>query len=213
MKLDLTIFGLNCLLICFYYLFLNWKARRWPDSSVHSLHAKIRELWIEKITRSGDSELLAVQTLRNSVMAANFMASTSILLIIGTLNLSDKIGDWALHWHPYNISSNYSSELWQLKLCLLLLDFFIAFFCFSMAIRFFNHVGYMVNPRNDSPFRIDLNKLTSKYLNKAGTYYRIGTRAFFFSLPIILWFFGPLFLTFGTLCLIVGLVMLDRVPS
>jgi uncharacterized membrane protein len=158
-------------------------------------------------------EILAVQTLRNSVMASNFMASTSILLIIGTLNISEKIGQWALDWHPNGLAHAFSSELWQLKLCLLLLDFSIAFYCFSMAIRFFNHVGYMINlPVGSSPDG-SLYKQTRAYLNMAGRYYTFGTRTFFFSLPIILWFFGPYFLMLATLTLIAGLAMLDKVPS
>jgi uncharacterized membrane protein len=158
-------------------------------------------------------EVLAIQTLRNSVMAANFMASTSILLIIGTLNISEKIGQWALDWHPNGLAQPFSTELWQLKLCLLLLDFSIAFYCFSMAIRFYNHVGYMINLPVESSPDGGLYKQTCAYLNRAGRYYTFGTRTFFFSLPIILWFFGPYFLMLATLTLIGGLAMLDKVPS
>jgi uncharacterized membrane protein len=158
-------------------------------------------------------EILAIQTLRNSVMAANFMASTSILLIIGTLNMSEKIGQWALDWHPFGLVQAFSSELWQIKLSLLLLDFSSAFYCYSMAIRFFNHVGYMINLPVESSIDGRLFKQTCAYLNRAGRYYTFGTRAFFFSLPIILWFFGPYFLVLATLALILGLAMLDKVPS
>jgi uncharacterized membrane protein len=165
------------------------------------------------IISKGNKDILAIQTLRNSVMSASFMASTSILLMIGTLNISEKVGQWALDWHPYGIAHIYSSELWQIKLGLLLLDFFVAFYCFSMAIRFFNHVGYMINLPDDVSIGVDLSKQTCVYLNRAGSYYSFGTRSFFFSLPIILWFFGPYLLILATLVLIGGLVMLDKVPS
>jgi uncharacterized membrane protein len=59
----------------------------------------------------------------------------------------------------------------------------------------------------------ELTKATCLYLNKAGRYYTLGTRSFFFSLPIILWFFGPYFLILGTLILILGLALLDHVSS
>jgi uncharacterized membrane protein len=165
------------------------------------------------IMTNDNMNILAIQTLRNSVMAAYFMASTSILLIIGTLNISEKIGQWALDWHPHGLAQHFSAELWQLKLCLLLLDFSIAFYCFSMAIRFFNHVGYMINLPVDASSDNGLYKKTCAYLNRAGRYYTYGTRAFFFGLPIILWFFGPYFLVFATLRLIGGLAVLDKVPS
>ena len=82
-----------------------------------------------------------------------------------------------------------------------------------MAIRFFNHVGYMINLPVDASSENALYKQTCAYLNRAGRYYTYGTRAFFFGLPIILWFFGPYFLVFATLGLIGGLAVLDKVPS
>ena len=144
MKYDLIAFLVSCLLILTYYLYLGIRTRRAPDSSVHTLNARIRERWADMVMSKDNMEILAVQTLRNSVMVANFMASTSILLIIGTY-ISEKIGQRALDWHPNGLAHAFSTELWQLKLCLLLLDFSVAFYCFSMAIRFYNHVGSVVS--------------------------------------------------------------------
>lgn len=162
---------------------------------------------------SGKLEILAIQTLRNSVMSASFMATTAMLLIIGVLNMGEKIGQWAEKLHPLLLFCQTSNELWQVKLGALLLSFAIAFYYFSMAIRFFNHVGYIINLPYDAVTDADLYQQTCAYLNKAGGYYTFGTRAFFFSLPIILWFFGPCFLVFATLALIAGLTVLDSVPS
>lgn len=153
-------------------------------------------------------DILAIQTVRNSVIAANFMASTAVLLIIGTLNISEKIGQWSLTLHPPFVDHSPYCVIWQLKLGLLLLNFAIAFHFFSMAIRYFNHVGYMIN----LPKETGLFQQTCAYLNKAGGYYMFGTRTFFFSLPIILWFFGSHCLVLATFCLVFGLTMLDRTP-
>jgi uncharacterized membrane protein len=213
MENDVIYFLISCILLLTYYLHLERRSRQEPNSSVHALNAKVREEWVGLIMSKPNLEILAVQTLRNSVMAANFMASTSILLIIGTLNISDKIGQWSLQWHPYDMAQNFSTELWKVKLGLLLFDFSIAFFCFSMAIRFYNHVGYMINLSCTSSTDNDLCKKTCAYLNRAGRYYTYGTRTFFISLPIILWFFGPYILILSTLVLIAGLAMLDKVPK
>jgi len=211
MSYDIMAFLVSCLLILAYYLYLGIRTRRLPDSSVHALNARIRERWVDMVMSKDNMGVLAVQTLRNSVMAANFMATTAILLIIGTLNLSEKIGQWALDWHP--MAYTVSGELWQVKLGLLLLDFSIAFYCFSMAIRFYNHVGYMINLPGDASSNPAYYKQTCAYLNRAGSYYALGNRTFFFSLPIIMWFFGPYFLMLATVGLIGGLAMLDRAPS
>jgi uncharacterized membrane protein len=213
MLYDIIAFTVSMLLIAAYYLFLFKRSCREPDSSVHALNARIREQWVAMVMNSSNKDILAIQTLRNSVMAANFMASTAVLLIIGTLNISEKIGQWSVNWHPYALAQDVSGELWQIKLGLLLLDFSIAFFCFLMAIRLFNHVGYMINLSEDASTDGGLYKKTCAYLNKAGGYYAFGTRAFFFSLPIILWFLGPYSLVTATLALIAGLAMIDKVPG
>ncbi len=120
MKYDIIAFIVSFLLILAYYLYLARRTRHAPDSSVHTLNTRVRERWVDMIMTNDNMNILAIQTLRNSVMAANFMASTSILLIIGTLNISEKIGRWALDWHPYGLAQAFSDELWQLKLWYLL---------------------------------------------------------------------------------------------
>jgi uncharacterized membrane protein len=206
-------FTISFLIVIIYYLDMMRRTRRAPETSVHAINAKVREQWVTMIINSGKMDILAIQTLRNSVMAANFMASTAVLMIIGTLNLSEKIGGWALN-HPYILSTeNVSDGLWQIKLGVLLLVFFVAFYCFSMAIRFFNHVGYLINLPNNEDSPAILIRRTCTYLNRAGSYYAVGTRAFYFTLPVVMWFLGPCFLIGTTFGLIVTLAVLDRMPN
>jgi len=212
MRCDLIAFTISCLLMLIYYFYLNRRTRRIPDSSVQADNATIRERWVMMIMSSNKMDVLAIQTLRNSVMAASFMATTAMLLVIGVLNLSEKIGTWSHDWTPLLLSCKASSELWQIKLGVLLLSFAIAFYHFAMAIRFFNHVGYMINLPFETTIDNDLYRQTCTYLNKAGSYYSLGTRTFFFSLPLISWFFGPCFLIMGTLVLIMGLAVIDKAP-
>ena len=213
MRYDAIAFAISCLLILIYYLRLERQTRRAPHARAHSVNAMIREQWVMMIMNSGKLEILAIQTLRNSVMAASFMATTAILLMSGVLNLSEKIGEWSRNLHPLWSICQTSNNLWSVKLGILLLSFAIAFYYFAMAIRFFNHVGYMINLPYNSETDTDLAQKTCAYLNKAGKYYTLGIRTFFFSLPIISWFFGSCFLILTTLGLIIGLSFLDDVPS
>lgn len=213
MLLDLLALTVSTLLIFLYYLYLGWQSRNGNSFTVHAMNAKIRRHWVEMITTSDNKEVLAIQTLRNSVMASSFMASTAVLLIIGLLNLSEHSDLLANAWQPFIPNSDPAHELALIKLGLLLLDFFIAFYCFSMAIRFFNHVGYMINLAPESEIKdVSVNRI-SAYLNRAGTYYTFGTRAFFFSFPLVLWFFGPYCLVLATLVLIASLHSIDRAPK
>ena len=47
----------------------------------------LRRAWIARVMESPGMEILAVQTLRNSIMAATVMASTSALGLMGLLSL------------------------------------------------------------------------------------------------------------------------------
>ena len=95
MLCDALAFSSSCLLILIYYWRLHKKNRTAPLSSVHNVNAQNREQWVLMIMQTGKQDILAIQTLRNSLMAASFMATTVMLLISAILNLGEKIGHWA----------------------------------------------------------------------------------------------------------------------
>jgi uncharacterized membrane protein len=49
-------------------------------------------------------------------------------------------------------------------------------------------------------------------LNRAGIYYRVGMRAYYFTVPLLFWLFGPLLLLGATVLLVYFLYHLDRAP-
>ena len=199
-------------LVCAYYSFLRWQVRKHnPHYTVHAVNATARVRWVETVMASGRMDVLAVQTLRNSVMAASFMASTAILLIVGVLTLSGA-GRAGELWRALDVGMT-DLRMTTLKLLLLLVDFFFAFFCFSMAVRFFNHVGYMINVPMTEGLEALAPARVADYLNRAGTYYTLGMRAFFICVPIVFWFFGPHFMLAATIALIAALHRLDRAPG
>lgn len=162
---------------------------------------------------SGKPDVIAIQTLRNSTMAATFLASTSVLLIIGVLTLSGQGEKLNGSWHVLNNFGTTYPELWLTKLILLLLDLFTAFFSFAMAIRVYNHVGYMINV----PIALNHKAISPQHvaihLNSAGSYYSMGMRAYYFTVPLVFWLFGPHFMLLATVILIPVLYKLDRSPK
>jgi uncharacterized membrane protein len=213
MSLDGIAFVTSCLMVQLYYLYLHRQSRRDPASTVTTINAYVRNHWVKMVMMNDAMGILAIQTLRNSLIAANFMASTAILLMMGALSSSEKIGQWVNKLQIHAMATNSSTDLWQVKLCLLLFVFAITFYYFSMAVRFYNHVGYMINLPNDDNDNNEHYKITCAYLNRAGYYYTYGTRTFFFSMPIVMWFFGPYFLLGATVILLIGLAMLDKAPN
>ncbi|MBI4665830.1 MAG: DUF599 domain-containing protein [Nitrospinae bacterium] len=189
-----------------YQLYMRLKLRGDPAFTIQSVNFKVRQAWVEKVMADTGKDVLAVQTLRNSTMAATLMASTAVFLIIGALTLSaqgDKLNNI---WHALNIFGDTRRELWMLKVLLIVVDFLFAFFSFSMSVRLYNHIGYMIH----SPI---LPAHVAMYLNRAGNFYSYGMRAYYFSVPLIFWFFGPHLMIASTLALICFLYNMDKTPD
>jgi uncharacterized membrane protein len=210
---DLISFVLSVLILLAYNLFLGYKTRKNPAYTVQAVNVIARTAWVETIMQESGKEILAVQTLRNSTMAATFLASTAVLLIIGVLTLSGQGDKLEGTWHALNILGAKHADLWLTKLLLILLDLFVAFFSFAMAIRVFNHVGYLINVPLARNFRMICPAHVAVHLNRAGRFYSIGMRSYFTVVPLVFWLFGPHFMLLSTLVLVVVLYRLDRAPK
>jgi uncharacterized membrane protein len=210
---DIVSFAASTSLVVGYHLYLRIKLRRNPDYTIQAVNRTARTAWVNGIMRDESRSILAIQTLRNSTMAATFLASTAILLIIGTLTLSGQTDKLHNTWHTLNIMGSAHPGLWMTKLLLLLSNFFVAFFSFAVSIRLYNHVGYQINvPLNLRPKHINC-KNVSVHMNRAGRFYSLGMRAYYFSVPLVFWLFGPHFMLFATVVLIAVLYHVDRTPK
>jgi uncharacterized membrane protein len=209
---DLAALAISVLLLVLYQVFLARKERRDPTYTVQAVNIIARTAWVENIMREG-KDILAVQTLRNSTMAATFLASTAVLLIIGVLSLSGQADKLETTWHALNVLGARHSELYMAKLLLLLIDLFFAFFSFSMSIRIFNHVGFMINVPLAMNHKAISPAHVAVHLNRAGRFYSLGMRAYYYAVPLLFWVFGPLFMLAATVGLIMVLYRLDRAPQ
>jgi len=210
---DIGSLVISVLLLVAYHLYLHYRQKRDPSYTVQAINRMARTIWVKTLMASGKPDVIPVQTLRNSTMAATFLASTAVLLIIGVLTLSGQGEKLGSTWHALNVYGATHAELFLAKLLLLLLDLFTVFFSFTLAIRLFNHVGYMINV----PYTLDHKHISpehvAEHLNRAGAYYSIGMRAFYFMIPLVFWLFGPHFMLISTVGLIAVLYRIDRAPK
>jgi uncharacterized membrane protein len=210
---DLAAFVASVLLLILYHLFLAYKVKRNPAYSVQSVNVIARTAWVHSIMNEGKQGVLPVQTFRNSTMASTFLASTSVILIMGAMSLSGQADKLDSSWHALNVLGAKHAALWQIKLLLILIDLFFAFFCFSMSVRLFNHVGYMINVPPTMNKRIISPAHVAAHLNQAGHFFTIGMRSYHFLMPLVFWLFGPHFMLGGSVGLILVLYWVDRAPK
>ncbi len=204
-------FGLSpaaLLTLVVYHVYLWRKLRRDPLSTSLGLTRRTRAMWVHAIMKDG-RDILAVQTLRNWTMAATFLASTAIITGLGVFNLAltaDKQGE--LSQFVIQFGSTHPG-LWLGKLILLGADFLFAFFNFTLAVRYYNHTGFMINLPTDNTTDIREEDVV-EILDRGGTHYTLGMRAYYLSIPLALWLFGPLWLLAGSLLMVIALYRLDR---
>ena len=89
----------------------------------------------------------------------------------------------------------------------------VAFFSFAQAIRLYHHVGYMINVPMTMKHRAFTPPHVALHLNRAGSFYAAGMRAYYVAVPLVFWLFGPHFMLLSTIVLIPILFYLDRAPK
>ncbi|MEZ4700729.1 MAG: DUF599 domain-containing protein [Rhodothermales bacterium] len=210
---DLICVSASVVLLLGYFFFTLLRGRRRPGATMQNANQAVRAMWVKHILEDPPNRsLLAIQTLRNSTMAATFFATTAVLLMIGTLNLSGQADKFMPALEQIGILSPSHSGLWLFKVLLLTGDLFVAFFAFAMAVRLFNHVGYQVIvPQAVRDPLIDETAIIG-YMQRAGGYYSFGMRAYFIAVPLTFWLFGPVLLLAATVVVVVVLSVMDRVP-
>ena len=185
-----------------YHLRLLRRLRTQSKRTVMGRHRLARAAWLklEKDSR----ELVIVQAMRNLIMSASFLASTAVLLAAGFLGgafTTDRLSQLANSLNFFGIETQL---LWLLKVLILALNFFVAFFNFSLAIRSFGYIGLMSNlPENNNE-----QDMVGE-MEKGALHYTLGMRGFYISIPFMLWLFGPLWMLFGSIVLVLVLRRID----
>ena len=209
---DLIFFCLSVALYTAYNLYIRHKESVDPGFTIHGISRTARVQWVASVLEKQNG-ILAVQTLRNATMASTFMASTSVLLAVGVLSLTGN-GENVRHtWHSLNFFGSVTSDMFAFKILALLLNFFLAFFCFTSSLRLYTHVAFMLGAEDGAEDKSHISCMAEKYLNMGANHFSLGMRAFYFTVPLVFWIFGAQVMLFGTIFLISIVYALDKTPK
>lgn len=169
-------------ILAVYELVLLVVQRRHPSRLARSAHAALRQDWFAAVSGQRGSEILAVQTLRNSLMSATMTASTAALGLMGAVTLSApslhaSLGDGFL------LSARCTARL-ALELVLIAL-LFASLVCSAMAVRYYHHAGFISGMPVESDERRRWSPIGSLYLRRAGLLYSWGLRHLLVVAPIL----------------------------
>ncbi|RZT91889.1 DUF599 domain-containing protein [Rivibacter subsaxonicus] len=165
-----------------YELVLALAHRRDPQRLARSAHAALREEWFATLSAQKGSELLAVQTLRNSLMSATLTASTAALALMGSVTLAAPSLHASLGVAPAG-GPAFSARL-ALELALMAL-LFASLLCSAMAVRYYNHASFIGSMPVESEARQRWSSAGTVYVRRAGVLYSWGLRNLILVAPII----------------------------
>ena len=175
------------LVLLAYEVILAIAQRRRPGEVARSAHANLREDWFAAVSAHPGSEVLAVQTLRNSLMSATMTASTAVLALMGTVTLAAP----SLHasFAAGGLGLRFTPRL-AMELILLAL-LFASLVSSVMAVRYYNHAGFVGAMPVGSDARRRWFSAGSAYVRRAGLLYAWGLRQLILVVPIVAFILYP----------------------
>lgn len=188
-----------------YEVYLVVLAKRSPERVARSFHAEMRTRWVRALDQHTGSEILAVQTLRNSLMSATILGSTAALALMGSFSIGLPI----VHGGALDSSANLRPAL----LLLLMLTLFGSFLTAALSMRLFSHAGFMLSFPVGSPERTQMSDLSADYLRRAGHHYSRSLHLLLLVAPLLVGIVAPLAMPLATVLWLVVLRAFDRAPS
>lgn len=188
-----------------YRFFLSLMLRARPERLYLGKLQAYRNAWIA--AHSGDqNSLVTVQTLRNNIMTASFLASTSIILIMGAFSLLGNLTGLVETLRVFRPGPPAEPAVELLKILLIIVTLWYCFFNFTSHIRQVNYMSLILNipkERLDEIEGGDSTPLLSQIFLSSGIHFSMGMRGYYFLIPLFMWIFSPVLMIATT-----GLIML-----
>ncbi|MFN7834184.1 MAG: DUF599 domain-containing protein [Burkholderiaceae bacterium] len=202
--------SLSLIFVGVYEVWVARLRRHAPERISRSAHALLRQEWVRASMSKEGTDLVTVQTLRNSMMSSSIVASTAALALMGLLTLTGNLlGSRLLG--GINLLDSRSFNIKEAILLLMIVALFYAFVCSAVSVRYYNHVGYMMTMPFYSPLRMQWVEPACVYVSHAGQLYGKSLRMLLVLGPLLIGLITPVVLLPGALLLIATLRWFDRV--
>ncbi|KAI3686451.1 hypothetical protein L1987_80128 [Smallanthus sonchifolius] len=219
-NLDFVLVPLGMLVMAVYHVWLLYQIRRKPVHTVIGMNAINRRFWVRSMMEDTQKTgVLAVQTLRNNIMASTLLASTAIMLssliaVLMTGGLTTHSNNTANNHHTIGITFGEGTKLrLTIKFFSILVCFLASFLMNIQSIRYYSHASMLINVPYKNYTNFTSHRLTAEYvtatMNLGSYFWSLGLRAFYFSFPLFLWLFGAIPMFVCSIFLVFMLYFLD----
>ncbi len=125
----------------------------------------------------------------NIMGSVSFLASTSVLLVLAVFAVYGQLPTLMDALDSLSIERTYSVLDVQIHLAILLTMFVLAFFAFTLSLRQFNHFCIMLGALDHDRITTDEEIEAIARMNALGAKnFNSGIRAYYFSIPAVVWF-------------------------
>ncbi len=193
-----------------YELWFALVQRRRPPSLARTAHTALRADWFDAVSAQTGSEILAVQTLRNSMMSASMVASTTVLGLMGTVTLSASSLAEGFGLGPAS-GGTFSPRL-AVELVLMAL-LFAALVASAMSVRYYNHAGFVAGMPVASDARRRWNAVGKAHVRRAGVLYSWSVRNLVLVVPALAFILHPIAGPVAAIAVTLVLLFFDRVQT
>ncbi len=175
--------------LALYQALLSLAERFNPQGVARSSHANLRGIWFDAIARRAGNEILAVQTLRNSLMSATMTASTAALALMGSITLTAPSFKAMVNADASPADFLVPRHVLELVLLLFL---FISLLSSVMSLRYYTHASFIAGMPADAQEKRHWIPIGEHYVRKAGLFYSTGLRYFVLIAPVVVAIVQPL---------------------
>lgn len=189
--LEYILVGAGLLVLGLYNGWLLYTIIRFPKKTVIGLNAESRRQWVYAMMSDPKNGVLAVQTIRNNLMASTGLATISITLSSLISAYVSSTSSTTLTGSYNTTTTTTSSTIYTLKYFAILLCFLLAFFGFMQNIRYYAHVSFLINSPSPRGRKHHVDYV-AKILDRGSHFWSLGMRAFYVAFPLLIWIFGPL---------------------
>lgn len=203
--LDYVLVPCGLLVLGVYHCWLLISIRRHPRRFVIGLNRMSRHRWVYHMMSDSKNGILAIQTLRNNLMASTLLATIAITL---SSLISAVVSNSSSPTKPSVTGYIHTFKYFSILVC-----FLAAFLCNMQCIRYYAHVSFLINAPPLDEGRDEYIEYVAQKLNRGSLFWSLGLRAFYFSFPLLLWIFGAVAMFGCSSVMVMLLYFLDTANS
>lgn len=213
--LDVVLIPVSVFLVAAYHGYLCHYIKNKPSTTAYGIKRQRRSAWFLHLNQGGkEKAMLVVQSLRNTLMTTILTATITVLsnfafAAVTSATYTASHGHNHHHLFTGTLLGSKSDKIYAFKYASASFCVLISFVCSSMAIGFLIDANFLMNasgnllPENHA----------ETVLERGFALGLIANRVLCFSVPLLLWMFGPIALALSSLALICVFHQQDFVPK